>query len=164
MFKSPRTLAILIVAVVVALVSVAGGALGAAFGLGFLSSPIPLISVPAETVIGVAGFAIKNSMIGLWAAGILVLLFFLMASRRMALVPGRLQNLAEVIIEGFATVVEGVAGARGRRFLPLVLTIFVTIVVANWLNILPGVGTIGRVETVAEFLEHHFTKDQKEEI
>jgi F-type H+-transporting ATPase subunit a len=163
-FKNPRTLTILIIAVVVALVSVAGGALGAAFGLGFLSSPIPLISVPAETVTAVAGFAIKNSMIGLWAAGILVLLFFVVATRRMALVPGRLQNLAEVIVEWFVTLVEGVAGGRGRRFLPLVLTIFITILIANWLNVLPGVGTIGRVETVGEFLEHHVTKDKKKEI
>jgi F-type H+-transporting ATPase subunit a len=163
-FKNPRTLTFLIIAVVVALVSVAGGALGAAFGLGFLSSPIPLISVPAETVVGVAGFAVKNSMIGLWAAAVLVLLFFFMATRRMELVPGRLQNMAEVLIEGFVSLVEGVAGERGRRFLPLVLTIFVTILIANWLNVLPGVGTIGRVETVEEFLEHHLTKGEKKAI
>jgi F-type H+-transporting ATPase subunit a len=149
---------------VVALVSVAGGALGAAFGLGFLSSPIPLISIPAETVIKVGGFAVKNSMIGLWSAGILVLLFFVVATRRMKLVPGRLQNLAEVIVEWFVTLVEGVAGAKGRRFLPLVLTIFITILIANWLNIIPGVGTIGRVETVEEFLEHHLSGDEKKEI
>lgn len=164
MFKSPRTISILLVVVVVALVSVAGGALGAAFGLGFLSSPMPLISLPAETVVKVAGFAIKNSMIGLWAAGILVVLFFALATRKMKLIPGRLQNLAEVIVESFIGIVESVAGDKGRRFLPLVLTIFVTILFANWLNILPGVGTIGRIETVEEFLEHHISSDDHEKI
>src|SRR3990172_12212184 len=103
-------------------------------------------------------------MIGLWAAGILVVLFFVAATRKMKLVPGRLQNLAEVIVEWFVTLVEGVAGEKGRRFLPLVLTIFVTILVANWLNILPGVGTIGRVETIEEFLEHHISSEDKKEI
>lgn len=164
MLKSPRTIAILLVVLVVALVSVAGGALGAAFGLGFLSSPIPLISLPAETVVRVSGFAVKNSMIGLWVAGILVVLFFVMATRKMKLVPGRLQNLAEVIVEWFIGLVEGVAGGKGRRFLPLVLTIFITILIANWLNILPGVGTIGRIETVEEFLEHHISKEDRAEV
>ncbi|MBM3958631.1 MAG: F0F1 ATP synthase subunit A [SAR202 cluster bacterium] len=164
MLKSPRAIAIILVVVAVGLISVAGGALGDAFGLGFFSSPIPLISVPAETVTSVAGFAIKNSMIGLWAAGIIVLALFLLGTRKMKLVPGRLQALIESIVEFFNTLVEGVAGDKGRRFLPLVLTIFITIVIANWLNILPGVGTVGRVETVEEFLEHHLSKDEKAKI
>lgn len=165
MFKSPKALAILALVLVVVLIGIAGGALGDAFGLGFLSSPIPLISIPAETVVEIAGFAIKNSMIGLWAAGIIVLAFIFLATRRMKLVPGRLQNLAELLLEGFVSLVEGVAGGpKGRRFLPLVLTIFIVILIANWLNIFPGVGTVGRIETVEQLLEHHMSAADKKEI
>ncbi|MBI4304825.1 MAG: F0F1 ATP synthase subunit A, partial [Chloroflexi bacterium] len=145
MLKRPKVLIIVVAVFALVLIGLAGGALGEAFGLGFLSSPIPFISIPAEKVVSVGGFVVQNSMIGLWAAGIVVLAFFFLATRKMKLVPGRLQNVAEVILEFFANLAEGVAGgAKGRRFLPLVLSIFVVVLIANWLNVLPGVGTVGR--------------------
>ena len=50
---------------------------------------------------------------------------------------------------------ESIAGPeRGRKFFPLVMTIFLFIVVSNWLGILPGFGTIGRIETVDELVHH----------
>ena len=48
LFSSPKFLAIAIGGVAALLISVAGGALGASFGFGWLGGPIPFISVPAE--------------------------------------------------------------------------------------------------------------------
>jgi len=48
-----------------------------------------------------------------------------------------------------------VGGRTGRRFLPLVVAIFLGVLTSNWLGILPGVGTIGRIETAEEYLAHH---------
>jgi F-type H+-transporting ATPase subunit a len=38
---------------------------------------------------------------------------------------------------------ESIAGPKGRKFLPLVLTFFVFILFSNWIGLLPGFGSIG---------------------
>ena len=69
----------------------------------------------------------------------------------------------EAVIEFFLNLAESVAGAeKARRFLPLVLTIFLFIVAANWLGILPGFGTVGRIETPAEVI-HHAEEEAEED-
>ena len=60
------------------------------------------------------------------------------------MVPTGAQNLAESLVELLLGLVEGTAGRRvGRRILPLIATLFLFILVANWSGLLPGVGTIG---------------------
>ena len=43
---------------------------------------------------------------------------------------------------------------KGRRFVPVVLSIFLCVVVSNWVGVLPGVGTIGIVESAEVVYEH----------
>ena len=81
-------------------------------------------------------------------------------------VPTRLQNLLEIIVEFFDNTADSVAGGArhaGRRFLPLVLVIFLVVLFANWLGTMPGVGTIGRIEPVEEWVEHRL-HDKEVEI
>lgn len=143
-----------------------GGALGAAFGFGFLGSPIAAIQLPAERVapaidFGAFEYEVKNTAIMFWIAGIILTLLAFFGTRKIRSnspekdVPTGLQNFLEVIVDFFITLGESVAGGRhGRRFLPLVLTIFLVVLVNNWIGVLPGVGTIGWVETSEEFAEH----------
>jgi len=76
---------------------------------------------------------------------ILVLIgLFYFATRRMKLVPGRLQGLAEKIIEIMLDFVEGVAGREnGRRFFPIVATIFLYVLTNAWMGLLPIFNVIG---------------------
>lgn len=165
LLSNPKLLAIAIIGLLAILVSLAGGALGAAFGGGFLSSPIPLIQLPAEKVVGLGPFDLMNTTVMLWAAGLVLLLLAWLATRRMKEVPSGFQNVFEVIVEFFDSTADSVAGGArhaGRRFLPLVLAIFLLVLLANWLGTLPGVGTIGRIEPVEEWVEHrlHYKEDQ----
>ena len=132
MLGSPRALAILIIVAAVFVLSILGGALGEAFGLGFLSSSLPAIQLPAELVTEVAGFKLMNTMVTTWLAmGVLIGLGIYLRAR-MSEVPGRLQALVELIVEFFLTLCESVAGKeKARRFFPLVFTIFAFIVIAN---------------------------------
>jgi len=146
--------------------SVAGGALGAPFGLGFLGAPIAAIQLPAERVapaidLGFFEYEVKNSAIMFWIAGIILTLVAFFGTRKIRSnspekdVPTGLQNFLEVIVEFFIKLGESAAGGRhGRRFLPLVLSIFLVVVINNWIGVLPGVGTIGWIETSEEFVEH----------
>ena len=158
LFSSPKLLAIAIAAVAALLISVAGGALGASFGLGQLGGPIPFISVPAERVAYLGSYPLLNSTIMFWFAGIILILFAWRAPRKMSDVPTGAQNLLESIYEFFDGTADGVAGGvpkSGRRFLPLVTAIFLVVLISNWVGVLPGVGSIGRVETIEEWVEHH---------
>ena len=132
-------------------VSLAGGALGNEFGGGFLGSPIAHIQLPAEPVLAdelFPGFHLTNTMVTTWLTIIVLVVIALLATRKMREVPSGLQNLVEVLVEFFITLSESIAGPdRARRFLPLVLAIFLFIMTANWMGILPGYGTIGRIES-----------------
>ena len=63
---NPKLLAILILAAVALLISIAGGALGNAFGLGFLGAPVPAIELKAEPFLPgevFSGWIITNTMV-----------------------------------------------------------------------------------------------------
>ena len=158
MLSNPKTLAILIIAVIAFVVSLLGGALGSAFGFGFLSAPLAHIQLPAEPVLAgyiLPGWKLMNTMVAAWLAIVILIVIAFLATRRMQEVPTGLQNLVEVFIEFFLGMCERIAGAeRARRFFPLVMTIFLFIMVANWTGILPGFGTIGRIESPEEYIHH----------
>ena len=158
MLSNPKTLAILIIAVIAFVVSLLGGALGSAFGFGFLSAPLAHIQLPAEPALAgyiLPGWKLMNTMIAAWLAIVILIVIAFLATRRMQEVPTGLQNLVEVFIEFFLGMCERIAGAeRARRFFPLVMTIFLFIMVANWTGILPGFGTIGRIESPEEYIHH----------
>ena len=158
LLRSPKVLTVLIVSAIIFIVSVAGGALGNEFGGGFLGSPLAHIELSAESITAsplFLDFEITNTMIATWMAIVLLVVISFFATRRMSDVPSGLQNLVEVVIEFFLSLGESVAGRdKARRFLPLVMTIFLFIVTANWLGILPGFGTIGRFEPAEEIISH----------
>ncbi len=83
-----------------------------------------------------------------WLVLGLLVIAALLVSRRMQLVPSGLQNVWEFFIESFSGLMTGVFGTREKaeKYLPLVATIFVFILVSNWLGIFPGVGSIGFYE------------------
>ena len=165
MLSNPKALIILLVVVAVLVISVAGGALGNEFGGGFLGSPIAHIQLPAEPVLAnelFPGFHLTNTMVTTWLAIIVLVVISLLATRRMREVPSGLQNLVEVFVEFFMNLGESIAGAgKARRFMPLVLTIFLFIMVANWMGILPGYGTIGRIESAKDVIHHAEEKAEK---
>ena len=163
--------AILLIVVIALVISIAGGAVGNAFGFGFLGSPIAHIQLPAEPVIPepfaevdnafIGDITITNTMVATWAAIILLVIVSIIVSRGVSTVPGRLQGAIEMVFEFFLNIGESIAGEHTRRFFPLVMTIFLFIIVNNWIGILPGFGTIGWVESPDEAIHHAEEKAEK---
>ena len=60
------------------------------------------------------------------------------------MVPDTLQNIAEVALEGALGLMDSVLGNRkeSEKYLPLVFTIFIFIIISNWFGLVPGVGSI----------------------
>jgi F-type H+-transporting ATPase subunit a len=61
-----------------------------------------------------------------------------LASRRSTLIPGRLQNLVEMAVEGLDNFICGILGPKGRRFTPFLGTLFVYILCMNFFGLVPG--------------------------
>ncbi|MHB1414508.1 MAG: F0F1 ATP synthase subunit A [Chloroflexota bacterium] len=120
----------------------------ALIGAGFVVRiPLGHIVLPAEHVFDLFGFPVTNTMITAFLASALLVIFSFSVTRKMEMVPTGAQNVLEMAIESLLDLVEDVAGRRwGRQFFPLVATIFLFILVANYMGLLPGYGTIGIVE------------------
>jgi F-type H+-transporting ATPase subunit a len=90
------------------------------------------------------GFPITNSMVGSWIVAVGLIIFARVATRDMKGVPGRVQNLLEWLVEGLYDFLESIMGPRlVKRTLWFLATVFIFIVSANWVGLVPGAGTIG---------------------
>jgi len=103
----------------------------------------PAPHLPAETAFHILGFPITNSVIGAWITIIVLVGISYIITRRMKLVPGRLQAAFEFLIGWLYDLCVSVAGEEnGRRFFPVVATIFLLVGFNAWLALLPGFGSI----------------------
>ena len=111
--------------------------------LSALSVDRPDPQLPAETIFHIFGFPITNSIIGAWITIIFLVGFSYIVTRRMKLIPGRLQAAFEFLIGWLYDLCCSVAGEEnGRRFFPVVATIFLFVAFNAWLALLPGFGSI----------------------
>jgi len=100
------------------------------------------VAIKAEKLFDIGPFEVTNSMIGALLASLLLLAAAWYITRRAETVPGRLQSLIEFPIEYIAGL-TAVSTSRWGGYVALVIGLFLMILVANWLGLLPGVGTIG---------------------
>ena len=73
----------------------------------------------------------------LFVVALLAVLSFL-ATRRLQVYPGRLQNVMEVIIGGFDALLIDTMGDKGKKFFPLIATLGLFILTGNLIGIIPG--------------------------
>ena len=112
-----------------------------------LSNP----NVSPDTIFTIPGinFPVTNTLLCTWLIilGLIALVFgFIRNKRHQQLVPSGFQNFMEWAVESLQNLVESVSGkVKGRKFFPLVATLFIFIFLANFTDVLPGIDTIGTV-------------------
>src|SRR3569832_103738 len=76
----------------------------------------------------------------IFSALIIVVLVFLarFAARRRELVPGKVQNLGEMIVEGLSNFYGGILGPQGKAYIPFLGTLFLYIFSLNLFGLIPG--------------------------
>jgi F-type H+-transporting ATPase subunit a len=124
------------------------GRLGASFfGIevpSFLNVSKPHVELPSERLFEVAGFSVTNTLIASWLTIIVLAGAFYVCTRKMKLIPGRLQNLVEMAVETLLNFVESTAGEKHSRLLfPAIATIFIYVIANAYLAMLPFFGTVG---------------------
>jgi F-type H+-transporting ATPase subunit a len=104
------------------------------------------IKIQPDVIFYLGPIPVTNTLLCTWLSILALAVFFFFATRRRALIPSGIQNVAEYLIEFLLGLVEGVSGKeKGRKFFPLVATFFIFILVSNLLDVIPGVDTIGTI-------------------
>lgn len=73
-----------------------------------------------------------------WLAMIVLVLFGVLATKGIGMIPSKGQNVMELMIGGMEDFVVSVAGEEGRRFFPILATVFLYILICNLFGLIPG--------------------------
>ncbi len=87
--------------------------------------------------IGGRHFAFTNSALYMFIIVVLVSALMIFATAPRAVVPGRLQSIAEMSYEFVANTVRSSAGTEGMKFFPFVFTLFMFVLFANMIGLIP---------------------------
>ncbi len=143
---------VLIIIVIIALAIVILGFLAGPIGsklvgemewLSWMTVQSPEPHLPAPVLFHILGLPITNTVLAGWITVIFLVIFSWVITRRMKLVPGRLQTAFEFLLGWMFDLCKSIAGEEnGRRFFPVVCTIFLFVLFNAWLSLIPGFGSI----------------------
>jgi F-type H+-transporting ATPase subunit a len=109
----------------------------------WLSIPQPKIELPANVVFHVFSFPVTNTLVTTWISMLVLVLFSIAATRKMKIIPGRVQNLFESLLGFVYNLCQDVAGEKnGRAFFPVVCTVFLFVGFNAWLGLIPGYNSL----------------------
>jgi F-type H+-transporting ATPase subunit a len=90
-------------------------------------------------VIGLGDFAHHYPhLIYTWLAMIIIVGLMGLGARGVSMIPGKAQNFVELLVNGIEDFIVDVAGEEGRRFFPVLATVFIYILVCNLFGLIPG--------------------------
>ncbi len=108
-------------------------------------SAIHAPTLASETIAHIGHLEIRNTLIMAWITmALLIGIAIVGRVRGYKRIPGRFQTLLEAVIEGLFDFFDSILQDRKltKKVFPMVTTFFLFIMVANWLGIIPGVGSI----------------------
>ncbi len=110
----------------------------------FSHSPMEQFEIQRYIPMDLAGFDVSftNSSLFMVVATGLIVLFLTMGMRHRALVPGRLQSMAELSYEFVANMMRDTVGPEGQKFFPFVFTLFMFVLFCNMIGMVPYTFTV----------------------
>lgn len=107
---------------------------------------LPSIAIAPDTIFYIGSYPVTNTFLCTWICIIVLLVLCYFGTRRRDMIPRGFQNAFEWMIEALLNLVEGIAGKeKGRKFFPLVATLFLFIALGNLMDVIPGIDTIGTI-------------------
>ena len=104
-----------------------------------MTDPIHQFEIQKIIPLELAGIDISftNSSLWMMIAVAVSIIFMSLATFKTSLVPGRLQMMGESLYEFIASMIRENIGSEGRKFFPLIFTIFMIVLVGNMLGMVP---------------------------
>lgn len=114
------------------------------------------ITLFAEPIFYYKDFAITNSLLTSWVVVIIIIIFSIALRLKLKEIPGKLQNLFEIIVEEALSLCDQVTNSRtlSLKIFPIAISVFFFILINNWLGIIPlgGLGLIEQTEHGPAFI------------
>jgi F-type H+-transporting ATPase subunit a len=85
----------------------------------------------------IAWYTVTNTTVWMFLAVIVTFALLVLGSSKRAVVPGRMQSVAELAYGFIHKMVEDICGKEGLKFFPYIMTLFMFIVCANFLGLIP---------------------------
>lgn len=119
-----------------------------------------VISVAPEPIFFIGNLGITNTTIISVLISIGLISVFMFLRTRLKMVPNGIQNLLEFTLESLLELTDSITQNRelSQKFFPLAATIFLFVILSNWVELIPGLGTVGLIgvhngeETIIPFL------------
>ncbi len=92
--------------------------------------------------LGGLDISINKAVVMMWVVVSLVTVLMVMAGSARKLVPGKLQSLAEIMVDFIRSMIMDTMGKEGMRFFPLIATLFLFILFCNLIGMIPGSYTV----------------------
>src|SRR5437867_7355973 len=110
-----------------------------------------------EPLLEVGGpeISISNSHVTMWIVMAILIALAYVGTRRLELVPRRMQGALEVAVQTLVDFVTDTGGSAAAKYVPLVGTLFLFILLCNWLGVVPFVGQIPLLH--APTADYHIT-------
>jgi F-type H+-transporting ATPase subunit a len=107
-------------------------------------NPMEQFAVKPIFPLHIGGYDVSFTNQSLWMCIVVAVVstFLLYAGSGRKLVPGRAQSMAELGYEFVENMVDSAAGHEGMRFFPFVFTLFMFVLLANFIGLLPGSFTV----------------------
>jgi len=103
-------------------------------------------TLASETILHIGSFEVRNTLIAsVMTMIVLAVVALFVRRKKYALVPSGIQNLMEALLGGMFNFFNDIVGdeKKTKKFFPLIVTIFLYVIISNWMGLLPGFGSIG---------------------
>lgn len=103
------------------------------------ANPLEQFIVKPIIPLNLGGYDVSFTQASLWMLLSVAVATLLMtvSMRRKAIVPGRWQNIAEIIYEFVGGIVNENLGREGRKYFPLIFSLFMIVLMGNLLGLIP---------------------------
>jgi F-type H+-transporting ATPase subunit a len=116
-----------------------------------MAGPMEQFQIKKVVDLSIAGVDVSLTNSGVWmliALGV-VGLFMLISTSKMSIVPGRMQAAVEYLHEFIANMMHESIGPEGKKYVPLVFSLFIFVLTANLLGMFPFVGAFTSTSHIA---------------
>lgn len=111
------------------------------------------ITLFAEPIGNFHGFPITNALLTSWVSVIILVILAIILRSNMHMIPSKLQNMFEILLEGALDLCDQVTSDRALtlKIFPLAISVFFFVLMNNWLGLLP-LGGFGILNSGSEGL------------
>ncbi len=111
------------------------------------------VTLFAEPIFHFGSLTVTNALLTSWIVVAIIIILSLVLRSKLRAVPGKLQNIFEIVVDGALDLCDQVTNSRelSLKIFPIAISVFFFILINNWLGILP-LGGFGIVEKGTEGL------------